>query len=75
MITPVILWSMLAVVGCAAFAALGMWAHVTDEHYRAQRRIIAEQAIAVPSQGAAAAAETTRKAEALQVMATTQGGA
>jgi hypothetical protein len=49
MITQVILWSMLAVAGCAAFAALGMWAHVTDEHYRAQRRIIAEQAIAVPS--------------------------
>ena len=75
MITQVILWSMLAVAGCAAFAALGMWAHVTDERYRAQRRIIAEQAIPVPSQRAAAAAETTRKAEALQVMATTQGAA
>ena len=45
MITQMILWSMLAVVGCAAFAALGMWAHVTDEHYRAQRRIIAEQPV------------------------------
>lgn len=75
MITQVILWSMLAVVGCAAFAALGMWAYLTDEHYRAQRRTIAEQAIPVPSQRAAAAAATTRKAEALQLMATTQGGA
>jgi hypothetical protein len=75
MITQVILWSMLAVVGCAAFAALGVWAHVTDKHYRAQRRSIAEQAIRVPSQVAAAPAETTRKAEVLQVMATTQGGA
>lgn len=74
MITQVILWSMLAVVGCAAFAALGMWAHVTDEHYRAQRRSIAEPAIPVPSQRAAAAG-TTRKAEVLPVMATAQDGA
>jgi hypothetical protein len=44
-----ILWSMLAVVGCAAFAALGMWALVTDEHTRAQRRTITAQPIPVPS--------------------------
>jgi hypothetical protein len=72
MITQVILWSMLAVVGCAAFAALGMWALVTDEHTRAQRRTITAQPIPVPSRRAAAAAETTRNAEALQAMATTQ---
>jgi hypothetical protein len=75
MITQVIFWSMLAVIGCAAFAALGMWAHVTDEHYWAQRNSIAAQAIPVPSHRAAAADEMTRKAELLQVMATTQGGA
>ena len=65
MITQMILWSMLAVVGCAAFAALGMWAHVTDEHYRAQRRIIAEQpVVAQPVPVTAAAHEVGRPAYA-----------
>jgi hypothetical protein len=75
MITQVIFWSMLAVVGCAAFAALGMWVHQKDEHYRAQRRTIAAQPIPVLSPRAAAVGEMTRKAEALPVMATNRGGA
>jgi hypothetical protein len=57
MIMPVILWTLLAVVGCAAFAALGIWAGITDEGHRAQRqRAIEMQAILVPS----ARAEETR---------------
>jgi hypothetical protein len=40
MITQVILWSALAVVGCAAFAALGICAQETDGHHRAQRRAV-----------------------------------
>ena len=38
MIMQMILWILLAVAGCAAFAALGIWAAITDEGYRAQRR-------------------------------------
>ena len=46
-----ILWIPLAVVGCAAFAALGIWAAITDEGHTAQRRRAAEmQAILVPAQ-------------------------
>jgi len=49
-----ILWIPLAVVGCAAFAALGIWAAITDEGHTAQRRRAAEmQAILVPAQRAA----------------------
>ena len=47
----VILWTLLAVVGCAAFAALGIWAAITDEGHRAQRQLAAEmKAILVPVQ-------------------------
>ena len=57
MIMPVILWTLLAVPGCAAFAALGIWASITDEGYRAQRRRALEmQPILVVS----ARAEETR---------------
>lgn len=43
-----ILWVPLAVLGCAAFAALGIWAAITDEGHTAQRRRAAEmQAILV----------------------------
>ena len=46
-----IFWIPLAVVGCAAFAALGIWAAITDEGHTAQRRRAAEmQAILVPAQ-------------------------
>jgi uncharacterized protein with FMN-binding domain len=54
MIMLLILWIPLAVVGCAAFAALGIWAAITDEGHTAQRRRAAEmQAILVPAQRAA----------------------
>ncbi len=43
-----ILWIPLGVAGCAAFAALGIWAAITDEGHRAQRQRAAEmQAIPV----------------------------
>jgi hypothetical protein len=54
MIMLLILWIPLAVLGCAAFAALGIWAAITDEGHTAQRRRAAEmQAILVPAQRAA----------------------
>jgi hypothetical protein len=54
MIMFLILWIPLAVVGCAAFAALGIWAAITDEGHTAQRRRAAEmQAILVPAPRAA----------------------
>jgi hypothetical protein len=37
-IIQMILWISLAVLGCAAFAALGIWAAITDEGHTAQRR-------------------------------------
>jgi hypothetical protein len=53
MIIQMILWISLAVLGCAAFAALGIWAAITDEGHTAQRRrAIGMQAIPVPSQRA-----------------------
>ena len=53
MIIQLIIWIPLAVLGCAAFAALGIWAAVTDERHAAQRRRAIEmQAIPVPSQTA-----------------------
>ena len=49
-----ILWIPLAVVGCAAFAVLGIWAAITDEGHTLQRRRAAEmRAILVPVQQAA----------------------
>ncbi len=46
-----ILWIPLAVAGCAAFAALGIWAAITDEGHTAQRqRAIEMQEITVPAQ-------------------------
>jgi hypothetical protein len=54
MIMLLILWIPLAVVGCAAFAALGIWAAITDEGHTAQRRRAAQmRAILVPVQQAA----------------------
>jgi hypothetical protein len=48
MIIQMILWISLAVLGCAAFAALGIWAAITDEGHTAQRlRAIEMQAIPV----------------------------
>jgi len=53
MIIQMILWIALAVLGCAAFAALGIWAAITDEGHTAQRRRAAEmRAIPEPSQRA-----------------------
>jgi hypothetical protein len=53
MIIQMILWIPLAVLGCAAFAALGVWAAITDEGHTAQRRRAIEmQAIPVPAQRA-----------------------
>jgi hypothetical protein len=53
MIIQMILWIPLAVLGCAGFAALGIWAAITDEGHTAQRqRAIEMQAIPVPSQKA-----------------------
>lgn len=53
MIIQMILWTSLAVLGCAAFAALGIWAAITDERHAAQRRRAIEmQAVPVPSQRA-----------------------
>jgi hypothetical protein len=51
MIVPMILWSVLALVGCAAFATLGIWAHQTDEAFQAQRALAAQAAV-VPGQQA-----------------------
>jgi len=48
-ITQVIAWVPLAIIGCAAFAALGIWASVTDESYRRQRIAKAMQPVPVPS--------------------------
>jgi flagellar basal body-associated protein FliL len=51
MIIQMIFWIVLAVLGCAAFAALGIWAAITDEGHTAQRRRAVEmQAISEPSQ-------------------------
>lgn len=44
MITQIVLWVPLAVIGAAAFAALGLWAAITDEQHRAQRRAIGVEA-------------------------------
>jgi hypothetical protein len=53
MIIQMVLWIALAVLGCAAFAALGIWAAITDEGHTAQRRRAIEmQPIPVPSQRA-----------------------
>jgi hypothetical protein len=53
MITQMILWISLAILGCAAFAALGIWAAITDEGHTAQRRRAIElQAISGPAQRA-----------------------
>ena len=53
MIIQMILWIALAVLGCAVFAALGIWAAITDEGHTAQRRRAIEmQAVPVPSQRA-----------------------
>jgi hypothetical protein len=53
MIIQMTLWIALSVLGCAAFAALGIWAAITDEGHRAQRRRAIEmQAILMPSQRA-----------------------
>ena len=68
-----ILWIPLAVVGCAAFAALGIWAAVTDEGHTAQRRRAAEmQAILVPAQQAVfEARQRYRQRENLLLLAAT----
>jgi hypothetical protein len=47
MIVQMILWIALGVLGCAAFAALGVWAAITDEGHTAQRHRVIEQAILV----------------------------
>jgi hypothetical protein len=53
MIIQMILWIPLAVAGCAAFAAVGIWAAITDEGHAAQRRRASEmQATPVPAQRA-----------------------
>jgi hypothetical protein len=50
MIIQMILWISLAVAGCAAFAALGIWAAITDEGHAAQRRRANEmQVIPMPA--------------------------
>jgi hypothetical protein len=50
MIVQMILWIALGILGCAAFAALGVWAAITDEGHTAQRRRAMEmQAIPVPA--------------------------
>lgn len=50
MIIQMIFWILLAVAGCVAFAALGIWAAITDEGHRAQRRRATEMpTIRVPS--------------------------
>jgi hypothetical protein len=49
MIVQMVLWGVLGVLGCAAFAALGIWAAITDEGHTAQRRRAMEmQAMRVP---------------------------
>ena len=49
MIVQMVLWVAFGVLGCVAFAALGIWAAITDEGHTAQRRRAMEmQAISVP---------------------------
>jgi hypothetical protein len=68
MIMLLILWIPLAVIGCAAFAALGIWAAITDEGHTAQRRRAAMmQAILVPVQQAADVDVLPARAEESQV--------
>jgi hypothetical protein len=74
MIVPMILWSVLALVGCAAFATLGIWAHQTDEAFRAQRALAA-QAPVVPGQQAGPADKLTLSAEEIDFVVAGQGGA
>ena len=50
MITQVMFWVALGAIGCAAFAALGIWAAMTDEAYQRQRLASAAQPVPVPSQ-------------------------
>jgi hypothetical protein len=53
MIIQIILWIALAVLGCAVFAAFGIWVAITDEGHTPQRRHAIEmQPIPVPSQRA-----------------------
>lgn len=74
MIVPMILWSVLALVGCAAFATLGIWAHHTDEAFRAHR-VLAAPAIAVPAQQAGPAGGLTLSAEEIDFVVAGPGGA
>jgi hypothetical protein len=68
-----ILWIPLAIVGCALFAVLGIWAAITDEGHRAQRRRAVEmQAIPMLSQWAAEVDVTTLRAEESQETQETQ---
>lgn len=69
-----ILWIPLGIVGCAAFAVLGIWAAITDEGHTAQRRRAAEmQAILVPVQTAADVNVTPEPIQESQVTLASRG--
>lgn len=74
MIMPMVLWSVVALVGCAAFATLGIWAHHTDEVFRAQR-VLAAQAVVDPAQQAGAPAQLTLSAEEIDFVGAEQRSA
>ena len=74
MIVPMILWSVLALIGCAAFATLGIWAHHKDEAFRAQRALAA-QAVVDLAQQAGPADELTPSAEEIDLVVVEQGRA
>ncbi len=68
MIVPMILWSVLALMGCAAFATLGIWAHHTDEAFRAGR-VLAVPAFVDPGQQARLAGTLTLSTEEIDFVA------
>jgi hypothetical protein len=68
MIIPMILWVLLAVAGCAAFAVLGIWASISDEGHQAQRRRAIEGQV-IPALRAAES-EMPRAAESEILLAT-----
>ena len=76
MIVPMILWSVLALIGCAAFATLGIWAHHKDEAFRAQRAWAAQAVVDLAQQDRGLADElATPSAEEIDLVVVEQGRA
>jgi hypothetical protein len=63
MLTQLIPWVLLAVLGCAAFAGLGIWAHETDHRHREHRLAMQLAAVPVPWPRTAESDELSREPE------------